>query len=94
LPAPHWRKLSSAAFLMSNPRLRKARPKRKILLGAKPSAASHSPGWRASRCKDVWLYCENPEGIFAQFNPKVSCSAQMAAEKGPPAQTIWPTAKR
>jgi hypothetical protein len=33
----------------------------------------------------VWIYRDNPKGMFAQFNPKVSCSAQMAAEKAPPA---------
>ena len=27
----------------------------------------------------VWLYRENPNGIFAQFNPKVSCAAHVAA---------------
>lgn len=26
----------------------------------------------------VWLYRENPAGMFAQFNPKVSCAAHMA----------------
>lgn len=26
----------------------------------------------------VWLYRDNPNGMFAQFNPKVSCAAHMA----------------
>lgn len=29
----------------------------------------------------VWIYRDNPKGMFAQFNPKVSCSAHMAADK-------------
>jgi hypothetical protein len=28
--------------------------------------------------RHVWLYRENPHGMFAQFNPKVSCAAHMA----------------
>ena len=28
--------------------------------------------------RHVWLYRENPNGMFAQFNPKVSCSAHAA----------------
>ena len=27
----------------------------------------------------VWLYRDNPNGIFAQFNPSVSCAAHMAS---------------
>jgi hypothetical protein len=27
----------------------------------------------------VWLYRENPKGMFAQFNPDVSCAAHLAA---------------
>jgi hypothetical protein len=29
--------------------------------------------------RHVWLYRENPNGMFAQFNPKVSCAAHVAA---------------
>ena len=28
--------------------------------------------------RHVWLYRENPNGMFAQFNPKVSCDAHVA----------------
>lgn len=28
--------------------------------------------------RHVWLYRENPNGVFAQFNPKVSCEAHAA----------------
>jgi hypothetical protein len=28
--------------------------------------------------RHVWIYRDNPSGIFAQFNPKVSCSAHKA----------------
>ncbi|MDP9423241.1 MAG: hypothetical protein M3Q19_10500 [Pseudomonadota bacterium] len=28
--------------------------------------------------RHVWLYRENPNGMFAQFNPKVNCSAHVA----------------
>lgn len=27
----------------------------------------------------VWLYRDNPRGMFAQFNPRVNCAAHMAA---------------
>lgn len=29
--------------------------------------------------RHVWLYRKNPSGVFAQFNPKVSCAAHAAA---------------
>ena len=29
--------------------------------------------------RHVWLYRENPNGMFAQFNPNVSCEAHVAA---------------
>jgi len=29
--------------------------------------------------RHVWLYRENPNGVFAQFNPRVSCAAHVAA---------------
>lgn len=32
--------------------------------------------------RHVWLYRENPNGIFAQFNPRVSCAAHVAAAGG------------
>ena len=28
--------------------------------------------------RHVWLYRDNPNGVFAQFNPKVSCKAHLA----------------
>jgi hypothetical protein len=28
--------------------------------------------------RHVWLYRENPNGVFAQFNPMVNCSAHVA----------------
>jgi hypothetical protein len=28
--------------------------------------------------RHVWLYRDNPSGVFAQFNPNVSCAAQQA----------------
>jgi hypothetical protein len=30
--------------------------------------------------RHVWLYRDNPNGMFAQFNPKVSCAAHKAAK--------------
>jgi hypothetical protein len=30
----------------------------------------------------VWLYRENPNGMFAQFNPRVTCAAHLAAKPG------------
>lgn len=30
----------------------------------------------------VWLYRDNPNGMFAQFNPRVSCAAHMASNGG------------
>lgn len=30
--------------------------------------------------RHVWLYRENPNGVFAQFNPNVSCDAHVAKE--------------
>ena len=32
--------------------------------------------------RHVWLYRENPNGVFAQFNPNVSCAAHVAAGGG------------
>jgi hypothetical protein len=32
--------------------------------------------------RHVWLYRENPNGVFAQFNPKVSCAAHVASAAG------------
>jgi hypothetical protein len=32
--------------------------------------------------RHVWLYRENPNGVFAQFNPRVSCAAHLAANGG------------
>jgi hypothetical protein len=32
--------------------------------------------------RHVWLYRENPNGVFAQFNPNVSCAAHVAANGG------------
>ena len=32
--------------------------------------------------RHVWLYRENPNGVFAQFNPKVSCAADVASRSG------------
>ncbi|HUE78454.1 MAG TPA: hypothetical protein VMN38_02330 [Sphingomicrobium sp.] len=29
--------------------------------------------------RHVWLYRENPNGLFAQFNPRVSCAAHIAS---------------
>ncbi len=29
--------------------------------------------------RHVWLYRDNPNGVFAQFNPKVSCEAHVAS---------------
>lgn len=37
--------------------------------------------------RHVWLYRENPNGVFAQFNPKVSCAAHIAANGGHGAHT-------
>ena len=31
--------------------------------------------------RHVWLYRDNPNGMFAQFNPKVSCQAHAEANK-------------
>lgn len=33
--------------------------------------------------RHVWLYRENPNGIFAQFNPNVSCKFHGAGQHGP-----------
>jgi hypothetical protein len=33
--------------------------------------------------RHVWLYRENPNGIFAQFNPSVSCAHHMGAAAQP-----------
>lgn len=30
----------------------------------------------------VWLYRDNPNGMFTQFNPRVSCAAHLAAKGG------------
>jgi hypothetical protein len=30
--------------------------------------------------RHIWLYRDNPTGVFAQFNPKVSCAAHVAAK--------------
>lgn len=30
--------------------------------------------------RHVWLYRENPNGVFAQFNPAVSCAAHRSGE--------------
>lgn len=32
--------------------------------------------------RHVWLYRDNPNGMFAQFNPKVSCAAHIALKDG------------
>jgi hypothetical protein len=32
--------------------------------------------------RHVWLYRDNPNGMFAQFNPKVSCAAHVAGGGG------------
>lgn len=32
--------------------------------------------------RHVWLYRENPNGMFAPFNPKVSCAAHIAGNSG------------
>lgn len=32
--------------------------------------------------RHVWLYRENPNGMFAQFNPRVSCAAHVASNGG------------
>lgn len=32
--------------------------------------------------RHVWLYRENPNGMFAQFNPNVSCAAHVAGNGG------------
>lgn len=32
--------------------------------------------------RHVWLYRDNPNGVFAQFNPKVSCAAHVATSGG------------
>jgi hypothetical protein len=32
--------------------------------------------------RHVWLYRENPNGMFAPFNPKVSCAAHIAGNGG------------
>ena len=28
--------------------------------------------------RHVWIYRDNPNGVYAQFNPKVSCAAHVA----------------
>jgi hypothetical protein len=33
--------------------------------------------------RHVWLYRENPDGVFAQFNPKVSCAHHRGASAHP-----------
>lgn len=33
--------------------------------------------------RHVWLYRKNPNGMFAQFNPNVSCAAHVAVAGGP-----------
>lgn len=35
--------------------------------------------------RHVWLHRENPNGVFAQFNPKVSCAAHADAKSDHPA---------
>ena len=35
--------------------------------------------------RHVWLYRENPNGVFAQFNPNVSCAAHAVAKSDHPA---------
>ncbi len=35
--------------------------------------------------RHVWIYRDNPNGVFAQFNPKVSCAAHKPAVAGTPA---------
>jgi hypothetical protein len=30
--------------------------------------------------RHVWLFRENPNGVFAQFNPNVSCTAHKGSE--------------
>ena len=35
--------------------------------------------------RHVWLYRDNPNGMFAQFNPNVSCAAYKAEKKDGPA---------
>lgn len=35
--------------------------------------------------RHVWLHRENPNGVFAQFNPNVSCAAHVAAKGDHPA---------
>ena len=32
--------------------------------------------------RHVWIYRENPNGVFAQFNPNVTCSHQKPATNG------------
>ena len=32
--------------------------------------------------RHVWLYRDNPNGMFAQFNPKVSCGSHVADSGG------------
>ena len=32
--------------------------------------------------RHVWLYRDNPNGVFAQFNPDVSCTAHVASSGG------------
>lgn len=32
--------------------------------------------------RHVWLYRENPNGMFAQFNPRVNCAAHIASGTG------------
>ena len=32
--------------------------------------------------RHVWLYRDNPNGMFAQFNPNVSCAAHFASKNG------------
>lgn len=34
--------------------------------------------------RHVWLYRPNPNGLFAQFNPTVTCKAHMAGQHGAP----------
>jgi hypothetical protein len=34
--------------------------------------------------RHVWLFRDNPNGVFAQFNPKVSCAAHKPSVAGGP----------
>jgi hypothetical protein len=36
--------------------------------------------------RHVWLYRENPKGIYEQFNASVSCAAHKADHSAPAAQ--------